>query len=111
MAYTPVAKLEKFTVTLKNVSPNNQESNQNKSLTSNILPATITNDKSLAAIFPFEFEESSQIPLFSRATLEEKPITAMYTDVKVNGQVIKLILNSGLAGSIITRQLMDQLSH
>ncbi|KAG9305815.1 hypothetical protein G9A89_001104 [Geosiphon pyriformis] len=33
----------------------------------------------------------------------------MYTNVKVNGHSIKLILNSGSAGSIITRQLMNQL--
>ncbi|KAG9303995.1 hypothetical protein G9A89_005905 [Geosiphon pyriformis] len=35
----------------------------------------------------------------------------MYTDTKVKGQSIKLILDSSSAGSIITRQLMDQLSH
>ncbi|KAG9284517.1 hypothetical protein G9A89_014121 [Geosiphon pyriformis] len=34
---------------------------------------------------------------------------AMYTDVKVDGQFIKLILDSKSAGSIITKQLMDQL--
>ncbi|KAG9298655.1 hypothetical protein G9A89_012723 [Geosiphon pyriformis] len=78
-------------------------------LTSNILLATITNDKTLAAIFFFELEKTTMIPLFSRATLEEKLITAMYTNVKVNGHFIKLILNSGSAGSIITKQLMDQL--
>ncbi|KAG9298936.1 hypothetical protein G9A89_015958 [Geosiphon pyriformis] len=33
----------------------------------------------------------------------------MYTNAKVNRQFIKLILNSGLAGSIITQQLMNQL--
>ncbi|KAG9303632.1 hypothetical protein G9A89_018529 [Geosiphon pyriformis] len=33
----------------------------------------------------------------------------MYTDTKVNGHSIKLILNNGSAGSIIIRQLMDQL--
>ncbi|KAG9297301.1 hypothetical protein G9A89_001990 [Geosiphon pyriformis] len=35
----------------------------------------------------------------------------MYTDAKVDGHPIKLILDSGSAGSIITRQLMDQLGH
>ncbi|KAG9291292.1 hypothetical protein G9A89_021794 [Geosiphon pyriformis] len=35
------------------------------------------------------------------AALEEKLITAMYTNAKINGQVIKLILDSGSAGSII----------
>ncbi|KAG9287353.1 hypothetical protein G9A89_023724 [Geosiphon pyriformis] len=43
--------------------------------------------------------------------LKEKLITAMYTNAKVDGHFIKLILNSKLAGSIITKQLMDQLSH
>ncbi|KAG9288705.1 hypothetical protein G9A89_004324 [Geosiphon pyriformis] len=33
----------------------------------------------------------------------------MYTDVKVDGHLIKLILDSSSAGSIITQQLMDQL--
>ncbi|KAG9292953.1 hypothetical protein G9A89_016315 [Geosiphon pyriformis] len=72
--------------------------------------ATITNDKSLATIFPFELEETTIVLLFSRAVLEEKPITAMYTNMKVDGHFIKLILDSRSAGSIITRQLMDQLS-
>ncbi|KAG9293529.1 hypothetical protein G9A89_005532 [Geosiphon pyriformis] len=35
----------------------------------------------------------------------------MYTNAKIDGHSIKLILDSGLAGSIITKQLMDQLSH
>ncbi|KAG9289667.1 hypothetical protein G9A89_014402 [Geosiphon pyriformis] len=35
----------------------------------------------------------------------------MYTNVKVDGHSIKLILDSGSAGSIITQQLMDQLGH
>ncbi|KAG9305948.1 hypothetical protein G9A89_016601 [Geosiphon pyriformis] len=33
----------------------------------------------------------------------------MYTNAKINGQLIKLILDSGSVGSIITYQLMDQL--
>ncbi|KAG9289701.1 hypothetical protein G9A89_014436 [Geosiphon pyriformis] len=45
------------------------------------------------------------------AALEKKPITAMYTDVKVDGYLIKLILDSSSAGSIITQQLMNQLSY
>ncbi|KAG9299517.1 hypothetical protein G9A89_020688 [Geosiphon pyriformis] len=49
--------------------------------------------------------------LFSGAALEEKLITTIYTDTKVDGHSIKLILDSGLAGSIITRQLIDQLGH
>ncbi|KAG9303806.1 hypothetical protein G9A89_018703 [Geosiphon pyriformis] len=39
----------------------------------------------------------------------KKSITTMYMDAKVDGQSIKLILNSGSAGSIITKQLMNQL--
>ncbi|KAG9284561.1 hypothetical protein G9A89_014165 [Geosiphon pyriformis] len=94
-------------VTPEDASSNNLKTNQNKTLTNNILLATITNDKLLAAIFLFEFEELSFTLLFSRATLEEKPITTMYTDTKINGHSIKLILDSELAGSIITRQLMN----
>ncbi|KAG9290612.1 hypothetical protein G9A89_011575 [Geosiphon pyriformis] len=82
-----------------------------KSLTSNIPPATITEDESLAVIFSFEIEESLAISLFSRAVFKEKPITAIYTNTKVDGHTIKLIFNSGSADSIITQQLMDQLGH
>ncbi|KAG9299188.1 hypothetical protein G9A89_013836 [Geosiphon pyriformis] len=74
-------------------------------------PATIIENESLAAIFLFEIEELTETPLFSGATLEEKPIMVMYTDAKINSQFIKLILDSGLAGSIITRQFIDQLGH
>ncbi|KAG9298177.1 hypothetical protein G9A89_005445 [Geosiphon pyriformis] len=35
----------------------------------------------------------------------------MYTDARINSHPIKLILDSGLAGSIITRQLINQLGH
>ncbi|KAG9284455.1 hypothetical protein G9A89_014059 [Geosiphon pyriformis] len=34
----------------------------------------------------------------------------MYTDAKVDGHAIKLILNSGSAGNIIIKQLIDQLA-
>ncbi|KAG9301038.1 hypothetical protein G9A89_015774 [Geosiphon pyriformis] len=80
-----------------------------KSLTSNILPATIIENESLVAIFPFEIEELLATFLFNRATLKEKPITTMYTDAKVNGHAIKLIFDSESADSIITQQLMNQL--
>ncbi|KAG9303524.1 hypothetical protein G9A89_018420 [Geosiphon pyriformis] len=80
-------------VTPENAIPNNQELKQ--ILTSNILPATITENKSLDAIFPFKLEESSIMSLFSGAALEEKPITTIYTDVKIDGHPIKLILDSG----------------
>ncbi|KAG9286001.1 hypothetical protein G9A89_022677 [Geosiphon pyriformis] len=78
-------------------------------LTNNIPLATITNNKTLAAIFPFELEETTTVPLFNGATLEEKLIMAMYTDVKVDDHFIKLILNSRSAGNIIIKQLIDQL--
>ncbi|KAG9291615.1 hypothetical protein G9A89_022034 [Geosiphon pyriformis] len=75
---------------------------QKQPLTSNISPITITEDEFLAAIFPFKFEETITMLLFSGAALEAKPITTMYTDAKVEGQSIKLILNSSSTGSIIT---------
>ncbi|KAG9301074.1 hypothetical protein G9A89_015810 [Geosiphon pyriformis] len=95
----------------EDASTNNLAFTQKQPLTSNIPPATITEDKSLATIFSFEFEKTTAMPLFSGATLEAKPITAMYTDAKVEGQFIKLIFDSSSAGSIITRQLMDQLGY
>ncbi|KAG9298615.1 hypothetical protein G9A89_012683 [Geosiphon pyriformis] len=73
--------------------------------------ATVTEDESLAAIFSFKIKEPSEVPLFSKATLEKKSIITIYIDAKINGHSIKLILNSGSAGSIITRQLMDQLGY
>ncbi|KAG9301718.1 hypothetical protein G9A89_016789 [Geosiphon pyriformis] len=96
-------------ITPEDASTNNLAFTQKQPLTSNIPPTTITKDKSLAAIFSFEFEETAAMLLFSGAALEAKPITAMYTDAKVEGQSIKLILDSSSASSIITRQLMDQL--
>ncbi|KAG9285475.1 hypothetical protein G9A89_010950 [Geosiphon pyriformis] len=54
--------------------------------------------------------ETTTVPLFSGATLDTKLITVMYTDVKIDGHAIKLILDSGSADSIITQQLMDQLN-
>ncbi|KAG9284014.1 hypothetical protein G9A89_022788 [Geosiphon pyriformis] len=98
-----------FFHTTKDAQSNNLETNQQTTLTSNILPATITENELLNAIFPFKFEKLSTTPLFSGTTLEEKPIIAMYTDAKVDGHSIKLILDSGLADSIIIRQLMNQL--
>ncbi|KAG9284056.1 hypothetical protein G9A89_022830 [Geosiphon pyriformis] len=68
-------------------------------------------NESLDIIFPFELEELLTMLLFSEAALKEKPITVIYTDAKVDGHSIKLILDSGSADSIITRQLMDQLGH
>ncbi|KAG9290494.1 hypothetical protein G9A89_002469 [Geosiphon pyriformis] len=89
-------------VTSEDASTNNLAFAQKQLFTSNIPPATITEDESLAAIFPFEFEETTITPLFSEAALEAKPITAMYTDAKVKGQSIKLILDSTASARIIT---------
>ncbi|KAG9305660.1 hypothetical protein G9A89_022582 [Geosiphon pyriformis] len=97
------------TMTPEDATFSNQGIKQQQPLTNNILPATITENESLNAIFPFELKKPSNAPLFNGAALEKKPITAMYTDAKVNGHSIKLILDSGSADSIITQQLMDQL--
>ncbi|KAG9296328.1 hypothetical protein G9A89_014920 [Geosiphon pyriformis] len=64
-------------------SPNTQEPKQKQSLT-NILSATVMENESLAAIFPFKIEELTETPLFNRAVLEEKPIMAIYTDAKID---------------------------
>ncbi|KAG9287654.1 hypothetical protein G9A89_024004 [Geosiphon pyriformis] len=98
-------------VTSEDVQSNNLKINQQPTLTSNIPPTTITENKLLDAIFPFKLKELLAILLFNEATLEEKSITTMYTNAKVDGHLIKLILNSRLTSSIITRQLIDQLSH
>ncbi|KAG9307323.1 hypothetical protein G9A89_017151 [Geosiphon pyriformis] len=83
-------------VTPEDVTSNNPELDQQPTiLTNNIPPVIVTNDESLAAIFPFELEEITSVLLFSRAALEKKPITAMYTDAKVDGHSIKLILDNG----------------
>ncbi|KAG9293768.1 hypothetical protein G9A89_019105 [Geosiphon pyriformis] len=95
-------------VTSKDVTSDNSEANQ-KPLTNHIPPAIITEDELLNTIFLFELKELSTTPLFSEATLKEKLIITIYTNAKVNGHPIKLILNSGSANSIITRQFMDQL--
>ncbi|KAG9293313.1 hypothetical protein G9A89_007559 [Geosiphon pyriformis] len=85
----------------------NRTKNSSK-LSQTIPPAVATEDSSLAAIFPFELEENEA--MFSGAALDEKrPITAMYTEATVNNTPIKLILDSGSAGSIITLQLINQL--
>ncbi|KAG9285934.1 hypothetical protein G9A89_000546, partial [Geosiphon pyriformis] len=70
------------------------ETQPKQPLTSNIPPITVTNDKLLVAIFPFELKKLISMSLFSRTALEEKPITAMYTDAKVDGHSIKLILDN-----------------
>ncbi|KAG9305504.1 hypothetical protein G9A89_006474 [Geosiphon pyriformis] len=71
----------------------------------------ITQNWRLAMVVHQLIPSSSNQQIESRhgAALEEKPITAMYTDAKIDGHPIKFILNSGSAGSIITKQLMNQL--
>ncbi|KAG9289113.1 hypothetical protein G9A89_022422 [Geosiphon pyriformis] len=54
--------------------------------TNNIPSATITENESL--------DEPSDTLLFNGAVLEEKLITAMYTNAKIDGHFIKLILDS-----------------
>ncbi|KAG9285280.1 hypothetical protein G9A89_001414 [Geosiphon pyriformis] len=55
--------------------------------------------------------EANESPfLLSNAVAnEQKAITAMYAEAKVEGKPIRLILDSGFARSIITYQLMQQL--
>ncbi|KAG9293021.1 hypothetical protein G9A89_016383 [Geosiphon pyriformis] len=57
------------------------------------------------------FSEANESPflLSNVVANEQKAITAMYTEAEVEGKPIRLILNSGSAGSIITYQLMQQL--
>ncbi|KAG9299688.1 hypothetical protein G9A89_006404 [Geosiphon pyriformis] len=87
-----------------------QISQPSKQTKSNIPPVTITKDITLAAIFPFDINNLNTHSLFSGTAInQDKPITALYTDARVRGIDIKLILNSGSAGSIITKQLIDQL--
>ncbi|KAG9302360.1 hypothetical protein G9A89_011786 [Geosiphon pyriformis] len=97
------------TIRISSVEFRLQIEQQQQPPTNNIPPTTITENEFLDAIFPFELEEPLDTPLFSRAAFEEKLIMAIYTDTKIDGYFIKLILNSGLAGSIITRQFIDQL--
>ncbi|KAG9290014.1 hypothetical protein G9A89_010320 [Geosiphon pyriformis] len=75
-----------------------------------ISPARIAENTNLSNIFPFEFEANESPFLLSNAAAnEQKAITAMYTEAKVEEKTIHLILDSRSAGSIITYQLMQQL--
>ncbi|KAG9294870.1 hypothetical protein G9A89_003210 [Geosiphon pyriformis] len=91
-----------FLVIPEDASANNLAFAQKQPLISNIPSATITENEFLAAIFPFEFKETTAMLLFSGATLKAKLIIAMYTDAKVEGQFIKLILDSTASARIIT---------
>ncbi|KAG9304615.1 hypothetical protein G9A89_020179 [Geosiphon pyriformis] len=89
-----------------------QISQPSKQTKSNIPPATITKDTTLAAIFPFDIDNLNTHSLFSGAAInQDKPITALYTNTRVGEIDIKLILDSRSAHSIITKQLMDQLDY
>ncbi|KAG9299201.1 hypothetical protein G9A89_013849 [Geosiphon pyriformis] len=76
-------------VTPEDTQPNNPETNQHPTLTSNILPATITENESLDAIFPFELEESLTMPLFS-GVLWKKNLLLPYYQVNraANARII-----------------------
>ncbi|KAG9306243.1 hypothetical protein G9A89_016147 [Geosiphon pyriformis] len=75
-----------------------------------IPPARIAENTNLSNIFLFEFKANESSFLLSNAAAnEQKAITAMYTEAEVEGKTIRLILNSGSTGSIITYQLMQQL--
>ncbi|KAG9305431.1 hypothetical protein G9A89_021149 [Geosiphon pyriformis] len=88
-----------------------QISQPSKQTKSNIPPATITEDTTLAIIFPFDINNLNTHSLFSRAVInQDKPITALYTDARVRERDIKLILDSKSVSSIITKQLMNQLA-
>ncbi|KAG9292519.1 hypothetical protein G9A89_002154 [Geosiphon pyriformis] len=83
-----------FLVIPEDILFDNMKTNQIQPLISNILPAASTEDKLLAAIFSFDLNEIIPVPLFSRAILDTKLITAIYTNTKVDGQPIKLIFDS-----------------
>ncbi|KAG9296893.1 hypothetical protein G9A89_006848 [Geosiphon pyriformis] len=68
------SKLKQF-MTPEDTTFSNPEIKQQQPLTNNIPSATITENESLDAIFPFELEKLSDVPLFSGTVLEEKPIT------------------------------------
>ncbi|KAG9303295.1 hypothetical protein G9A89_013621 [Geosiphon pyriformis] len=85
-------------MTPEDATSSNQRIEQQQPPTNNISPTTITENKFLDAIFPFKLKKPLDMSLFSGAALEEKPITAMYTDTKIDGHSIKLILNSDQLG-------------
>ncbi|KAG9304158.1 hypothetical protein G9A89_019720 [Geosiphon pyriformis] len=82
-------------VTSEDATSSNQGiEQQQQPPTNNISSATIIENKSLDAIFLFKLGEPLDMPLFSKAILEKKLITAMYTDAKIDGHSIKLIFDS-----------------
>ncbi|KAG9288852.1 hypothetical protein G9A89_012181 [Geosiphon pyriformis] len=97
-----LTNLQLFSPTIRILSVefghHNQRIEQQQPPTNNISPATITENKSLDAIFSFELKKPSDMLLFSGAALEEKLITAMYTDAKIDDHFIKLIFDSNQLG-------------
>ncbi|KAG9299663.1 hypothetical protein G9A89_001056, partial [Geosiphon pyriformis] len=69
---------------------------QNPSYTfTTISPARIAENINLSDIFPFEFKANESPFLLSNAAAnEQKAITAMYTETKVEGKTIHLILDT-----------------
>ncbi|KAG9292041.1 hypothetical protein G9A89_017941 [Geosiphon pyriformis] len=85
-----------------------QQQNPSYTLTT-IPPARIAENANLSDIFPFEFEANKSPFLLSNAAAnEQKAIMAMYTEAEVEGKTIRLILDSGSVGSIITYQNVDR---
>ncbi|KAG9289377.1 hypothetical protein G9A89_007938 [Geosiphon pyriformis] len=84
---------------------------QNLSYTpTTIPPAKIAENANLSDIFLFKFEANESPFLLSNAAAnKQKAITVMYTEAEVKRKSIRLILDSGSTGSIITYQLIQQL--
>ncbi|KAG9291412.1 hypothetical protein G9A89_021830 [Geosiphon pyriformis] len=95
----------------KNVGETSTPSRQNQ--INNTIPlTTITENTTLAIIFPFNIDHLNTTSFFSGAAInQDKPIMALYTNARVGNIDIKLILDSGSAGSIIMKQLINQLGH
>ncbi|KAG9288464.1 hypothetical protein G9A89_015670 [Geosiphon pyriformis] len=71
---------------------------RSNSFNNTILPAQIAQNANLSDLFSFEFKANKSPFLLSNAAVnEQKAITAMYTQTKVKGKPIQLILDSGLA--------------
>ncbi|KAG9295795.1 hypothetical protein G9A89_009024 [Geosiphon pyriformis] len=67
-----------------------------KQTKSNISPATITKDTTLTVIYSFDIDNLNTHSLFNGVAInQDKPIMALYTDARVGGIDIKLILDSG----------------
>ncbi|KAG9290195.1 hypothetical protein G9A89_022171 [Geosiphon pyriformis] len=124
MATAYIAKIPEFTGKDNNTSPQewldkvqkagdaNGEVAAPRSNPSNhtIPSAQIAQNANLSDIFPFEFEANESPFLLNNAAVnKQKAITAMYTKATVERKPICLILDSKLAKSIYTYQLIQQL--